>query len=242
MARLAFRHSPLRIPYSHHRAHPSSKPRACSNDVSPPLTPPTTLDQTLTLAATSLDKALSTGVKRANLTALIPGLNPLIEETVPYSDSLLNNLSYSLTHRSTALSSSPSVALLFKSAGTAAAARVQYPDNDDARVQFSSYFRRDASAGGSVSPHANIIIHPISSRGDRVMDDLEAIIECAPDASWILLNADFGIDRAAVGMRELARRDRFLNSFVNVFYFRNLVSQRFYEFHFCLALNASILL
>lgn len=56
------------------------------------------------------------------------------------------------------------------------------------------------------------------------MDDLEAVLGRAPDALWIMINADLGLDRAAVGMRESARRDRFLNSFVDVFYFRNLVS------------------
>lgn len=227
MSSLAFLQLPLIIRSKRRPSRLSSPiPHACSRNVSqsPPLTPPTSIEQTLSLAAISLDRALSSGIKRAKITALIPGLNPLIEETVPYSDSLLNTFSYSLTRHSDTLSSCSSVALLFKSAGTAAAARFQYPDNDDACVRFESYFRRDARTDAPASPHANVIVNPTSARGDNIMDDLETVVERAPDALWVVLNADMGVDRAAVGMRESARRDRFLNSFVDVFYIRNLVS------------------
>lgn len=211
--------SPFLSPPLSRPSRPSHAIRACQPSAPSPPQPPCNLDETVALASTSLAAVLSTGAKRAKLSAIIPGLNPLIEDTVPYSDSTLNTLAYGLA-KSPALSDG-SVALLFKSAGTAAAARQFLAPADD-KLTFASYFRRDATTA-RVSKHVNLVVNPTSARGDRVMDDLEAVIAEAPHAVWVLLNPDFGIDRAAVGMREISRRDSFLSSFQNAFYFRNLV-------------------
>lgn len=207
------------LPHRRTRIRLHLQPHACATAASKP--PPRNVDETITLAGASLDAVLNTGAKRAKLSAVIPGLNPLIEDAVPYSDTLLNNVAYGLTQQCLTLASVPSVAVLFKSAGTAAAARASLGPVDE-RVTFGSYFRRDGS-GARVSQHANLVVNPTSARGDRIMDDLEAVLSEAPDATWVLLNADMGIDRAAVGMREIARRDDFLAGFVDAFYFRNLV-------------------
>lgn len=205
------------LPRRRARMHLHRQPHACAT----PPPPPRDVDEAIALASASLNTVLDTGAKRAKLSAVIPGLNPLIEDAVPYSDTLLNSVAYGLTQQCPTLASLPSVAMLFKSAGTAAAARASLRAADE-RVTFGSYFRRDGS-GARVSQHANVVVNPTSARGDRVMDDLEAVLNEAPDATWVLLNADLGIDRAAVGIREIGRRDDFLAGFVEAFYFRNLV-------------------
>lgn len=153
------------------------------------------------------------------LDLIVPGLNTLIEDTAPFSDTLLNSLVTSIADNSSALNER-SVALLYKSAGTAAAAKAQYAGEKD--VLFASYSKRDG--GGERIKEANMIVRPTSERGARVMEDMEAIVSEAPEAIWVLINPDFGIDRAATGMKEMERRRKFLDTFINACYFRNLVS------------------
>lgn len=200
-------------------------PRHATKCVASPVTqPPPDIDACVALASQSLTEILSAGTNRAHVIALIPGLNPLIEDAVPYSDTALNTLAYSLARTCPALTSQPDLSILFKSTGTAAAAEVALRLPEDLPITFASYFRRDGGDKESrVSQHANIVVNPVSLRGDRVMDDLETVMAEAPDAMWVLLNPDLGRERASVGMREIARRDQFMQGFTNAFYFRNLV-------------------
>lgn len=210
-----------------------------SSSENPSVKPPTSLESTVTLATSALNKAIEDGNKRLLVTALIPGLNPLIEQTVPLSSSLLQILAKSLVTHTSSLNSNSS-ALLFSSSGFAAAAAAQIlrerqdvrlvsneenstSDNQPPKITTASFARRDI-IDGRTSPNCNVIVNPISSRGDPVMDDLETILSENEQATWLLLNPDLGVDRAAVGMHENTRRSTFLQSFVNTFYFRNLVS------------------
>lgn len=214
---------PSPVPRSRAGARQRVRPVAICAAAAPP-PPPTDIDGAIALASKSLSDTIASGTKRAKLSALIPGLNPLIEETVPYSDALLNTIAYGLACSCPALAEQPSVALLFKSAGTAAAAQASLRPPQDGPVTFASYFRRDGGESTTrASPHANVLINPTSVRGDRIMDDLETVVDEAPEALWVVLNPDLGLDRAAVGMREMTRRDNFLKTFSTAFYFRNLV-------------------
>lgn len=225
--------------------------KCCASTEKSDLKPPTSLESTVSLATQAITNAIGDGHKRVGVTALIPGLNPLIEETVPYSAALLNILAKGLVQYTPQIndeaSSSPP-ALLFASAGTAAAAAAQYKRDapttagnvtEEFQIETASFSKRDGKANRT-SPSANVIVAPVSSRGDPIMDDLETIIKENDDALWILLNPDFGADRAAVGMRENARRASFEESFRDTFYFRSLVSKirkrkrkrKFYTTHF----------
>lgn len=211
-------------PYIVCLSKPRRRVRHVTSCIATPNTqPPGDVDATIVLASQSLADTLSTGTKRARVSAIIPGLNPLIEDAVPYSDTVLNTLAYNLARTCPVLADQPDVFLLFKSTGTAAAARAALRPPEDVPITFGSYFRRDGGLTARASQHANIVVNPTSLRGDRVMDDLDSIIAEAPDAVWVLLNPDLGQERAAVGMREIARREEFLQSFANAFYFRNLV-------------------
>lgn len=94
-------------------------------------------------------------------------------------------------------------------------------DEEDDEIAIASYYRRDFYEGRTKD--VNFIVSPVSNRGDSVMDDLDTILSEAPDAVWVLVNAALTLDRAAVGMSENKRRQDFLESFTEVFYFRNLV-------------------
>lgn len=194
---------------------------------------PTSLEDTVSLATKAISHAIQAGHKRIGVNALIPGLNPVIEQTVPYSSSSLNILAKGLVQYTPELNATPSSSLLFSSAGTAAAATAQYArstvaegqpaeESQGTAVSTSSYSKRDFNPGRT-SPCTNVIVAPISSRGDPIMDDLEKVIAESPDSTWLLLNPQLGEDRAAVGIQESSRRAAFSDTFVNAFYFRNLV-------------------
>lgn len=216
----------------------SSTISACASRPEGVPLPPTSLELTVPLATQAITDALDAGHTRLRLNALIPGLNPAVEQSYPYSVAALNTLARSVIVFNSQLSQVPSCSLLFSSTGAAAMASSQYI-RDESRYTYSeseqmaaipveinmaSFAKRDAKAART-SPHVNVIVAPISSRGDPVMDDIDEIMLENPEATWILLNADFGVDRAAVGMRESNRRAAFIASFTEAFYFRNLVSQ-----------------
>lgn len=231
---------------THHITQTFLSPTCCTQPPTPPPAQPqlpTNLPSTITFAAAAASKALATGATRIKVTALIPGLNPQLEEAVPYSSQTLYTLARGIAISTPALRTL-STTLLFPSSGDAAAAAAFYRReiSEDASVRTASYFRRDGKEG-RVSTDANVIVAPISSRGDRVMDDLESVISEAPDAIWVLLNADLDVDRASVGMAENERRASFIRAFINAFYFRNLVRyiiSRIYSQ--CLSLTASFFL
>lgn len=229
---------------THAQVSPSSICRRPSICCASSPDPPTSIEAAVALAAKSVDNAISAGVKRVRVTALIPGLNPIAEDTYPFSLSLQNILARALVTQTSTLSALPDASLLFESAGTAAAASAQYTrdagetyvrgddddNNDDTvnnedgqsvRVKTASFAGRDF-VEGRASKHANVLVAPVSSRGDPIMDDLEAVIREAPDAVWVLFNARLDVDRAAVGMAESTRRASFEESFEDIFYFRNL--------------------
>lgn len=214
---------------THHITQTFLSPTCCTQPPTPPPAQPqlpTNLPSTITFAAAAASKALATGATRIKVTALIPGLNPQLEEAVPYSSQTLYTLARGIAISTPALRTL-STTLLFPSSGDAAAAAAFYRReiSEDASVRTASYFRRDGKEG-RVSTDANVIVAPISSRGDRVMDDLESVISEAPDAIWVLLNADLDVDRASVGMAENERRASFIRAFINAFYFRNLFEVR----------------
>lgn len=221
--------TPLRRPRTIHRTSFRAKPlhistslRACTEIP----TPPTTLDVLIPQVAATVDTAIANGHRRLQLTTLIPGLNPQIENTVPYNEELFQQISLQLILSSEKLSQYPTISLLFKSAGTAAAALNQFRKSEIAipeNVNIASYFGRDAAMGKSRIGNANIIVNPASARGNPVFKDLMSLLAEDKDAIWILINPDFSADRAALGMREIEETEMFLASFTSVFYFRNLV-------------------
>lgn len=165
---------------------------------------------------------------RARLTALIPGLNPALEETFPYSDRLLCDVALALAR---ATANRRRVRLLFKSAGTAAAASQYYakgsqegPLGED--ISLASFNKRDSSRDGTPlvsSGELGIFVNPKNSIGDPVILDVQHVVDTAPaDASWILFNHDFTADRNALGLAEQTRRTAFVESFCEVFYFRSV--------------------
>lgn len=214
------------IPKLRHVHFPSRRPRARSSPFSCAASParaiPTSLSETLALTSASITSALGNSHTHLRVTALIPGLNPAIEDTVPYSSETLFRLAHGVVAETPALASLSDVSLLFPSAGTAAsAAKLFTSECPTENIRAASFYLRDA-VEDRVSQSANVIVSPISSRGDRVMDDLEKVLSEAPGAIWILLNAQLDVDRAAVGMKESTRRSAFMKRFVPVFYFRNL--------------------
>lgn len=190
---------------------------------------PTSLQALTTLAAKSVSEALKDGEKRIRITALPPTLNPVLENSFPYSAQNLHILVRDILLQTPVETSKTSI--LFASAGQAASAKAQYKkeisvfakleDEEDDEIAIASYYRRDFYEGRTKD--VNFIVSPVSNRGDSVMDDLDTILSEAPDAVWVLVNAALTLDRAAVGMSENKRRQDFLESFTEVFYFRNLV-------------------
>lgn len=198
-----------------------------------PTPPPNSLSSTVTLATAAISKAIQDGNKRLVISALIPGVNPALEQNFPFSVSLLNTLAKSLVTATPELKSTPT-SLIFQSAGTAAAAAAQFSRDDQQSqtedglqlISTSSYASRDISRERT-SPHTNVIVNPVSSCGDPIVDDLENVISENPEATWLLFNPQLDVDRAAVGMRENTRRAAFVSSFTNTFYYRPLVSYIF---------------
>lgn len=198
--------------------------------------PPTTIESTISQASAALSRATSAGEKRLRVSALIPGLNPLVEDAYPYSTAALNQLARGIVLDTPQLEAAPSCSLLFQSSGAAALASRQYSREDSlsephttaqgqssVEISTASYAIRDTSLNRS-SPDTNVIVAPTSARGESIMDALESVIADDPSATWILLNPDLTLDRASVGMGESTRRATFLQSFTEAFYFRNIVS------------------
>lgn len=197
--------------------HPRARRRSASVVVCSAAVPPTDMEATVRLASASLSQALAAGHKRLRVVALIPGLNPQVEDTFPFSSATLNNLALRTLKSTAQLAEAPSSALLFASTGTAQSAQAQYNRDGVAMPQGCCVASFDEPC-----EHVNMLIAPITSRGDPVLPSLQRSIDTFPDAIWVLLNGDFGADRAAVGMRQSAERDAFVKSFVNAYYVRNL--------------------
>lgn len=174
------------------------------------------------LASQSVKAALQAGHGRVRVDAIIPGLNVRVEETYPYSSATLNTVALQTALNSGLVGDAQRCALLFASAGAAAAARTQYRRDGVALPEQLD----TASFSDAPSADANVVVAPVATRGDALLPVLEAAVGRAPHAVWVLLNADLSGDRAAVGMRESARRARFEDSFERAFYFRNLFAVR----------------
>lgn len=205
------------------KCHPSSliisKNRSSVCCTQQPISIPTTLSDTINLAAKSTQAAIEAGHKQICVTALPPGLNPVLEENFPFSLPALHTLASGLFTETPYLRNLPDTRILFSSAGGAAAFTASM---DSKSPTATSYAIRD-STDNTFSPHANLLVSPITYRGDRVMDDLEAALAAQPDAIWVLLNPSLGVDRAVVGIKESSRRAAFRDMFFDAFYFRNLV-------------------
>lgn len=221
-----------------HRTRPVVCPvaTASSNDRPDPPSPPTSIESTIALASAAVSDAIDAGEKRLRVSALIPGLNPLVEDAYPYSTAALNKLARGIILDTPQLGAAASCSLMFQSSGSAALATKQFSREDalseaqttrqehpSVEISTTSYAMRDASSNRS-SPDTNVIVAPTSSRGESIMDALESVIADDPSATWLLLNPDLTLDRAAVGMGESTRRATFLQSFSEAFYFRNIVS------------------
>lgn len=203
-------------------------------ECSPP--PPADLPSAVRIAGESLRRACLP--QRAQTHFLIPGLNTTLEDTFPYSDSLLSDAALLLGETAAKTyadedGSLPNVVLLFKSAGTAAAARAYYSKSNrfpellsSGRLYIKSFALRDSPFGGNaLLPEHNsvaIVVNPATSRGDKVVDEVKALTEREVGRAFILLNPDFSADVSALGIVERGRRDDFLASFTPVFYLRTL--------------------
>lgn len=205
---------------------------------------PTSPEEVVSIGARAIDNAWKSGVRRMQIGALIPGLNPALEETFPYNDQLLVQTVRRLVEESDTIRNAPHIALLFKSAGTAAAALDLYQKTTQLQenVSVASFFRRDTPVGDASrlaeAPGFNIVVNPVNSRGDPVILDIMDLVKEQPEASWILINPDFTGDRSALGVREIDRRNKFLSDFAQVFYFRNLV-RRLLNANICVILNSA---
>lgn len=205
--------------------------------------PPTSLPDALSLAKPALKQLLSLPAPRVKLRLLIPGLNTLLEDTFPYSDATLNTAAaLAALAALDALPAAP-CALLFKSAGTAAAARAFYASSPanvpepfaslvGTRVSLASFAGRDASAAPPYPPGAIVIlVNPATARGDPVVRDIDALLAAGaasptPPAAWVLLNPDFDAGVSALGMAERGARTALLDSFEEVLYLRTLAEIR----------------
>lgn len=188
---------------------------------------PQNLNEVVQGCARGIDLAFVSGHRRLQVRALVPGLNSALEDAFPYNEKLLQMLTLSLVRTSSVLIEAPRVALLFKSAGTAAAAQQAYLKANEPMPPNLDLGAYDGSPLSAIDDNGNgavrVIVNPISARGNPILPDIETAVKEEPRATWILLNADFTADRSALGIRELDRRAAFLNTFVDVFYFRNLV-------------------
>eukprot|EP00171_Calliarthron_tuberculosum_P020992 IDg20992t1 len=208
---LAFCTAPVRLPSST-RVSVHTHIRCCS-------AVPRNLNEAVKVCARALDAAAAGGARRMRVRALVPGLNPALEDSFPYNEKLLLMLTLSLVRTSDALAEAPRVALLFKSAGTAAAATnackssgERLPDHVDIGVYDDARALPEKIDGA-----VRVIVNPVSARGNPVVNEIERAVNRDPGATWVLLNPDFDADRSAMGVRELDRRADFLSQFVDVF-------------------------
>ncbi len=185
----------------------------------PPVTVPANINEVVQTCASGLDRASAAGYKRMRVRALVPGLNPGLENNFPYNEKLLLMLVLSLARTASLTSKAERVNLRFKSAGTAASALKTYGEGEPlpANIHLAVYDDPNDTEGD-----VNIIINPVAARGNPVLAEIERALGRAPEATWILFNPDFSADRSALGMRDQTKRDEFLKQFVDAFFFRNL--------------------
>jgi Domain of unknown function (DUF1995) len=166
---------------------------------------------------------------RSKIHALVPGLIPGIEDAYPYNETLLYDLVLAIAIRLAEFRIK--IVLLFKSAGTVAAATQYYRKSDKfpdipETISLASFCPRDGPRDGKplIPPDAlGIVVNPVNSRGDPVILDIASMVgSCATSCEWILFNPDFTADRSALGVAEVSRRNAFLETFEDVFYLRNL--------------------
>lgn len=200
-----------------------------------PTAPPGSLPDAVRLAGESLRAANLP--HRAQAHFLIPGLNTNLEDTYPYSDSLMSDTALLLGEAAANVYADedqqlPNIVLLFKSAGTAAAAQAYFTRSNkfqdvvsSGRLFIKSFALRDSPLQESTLLPDNsvaIVVNPATSRGDKVVDEVRAVIHREIGRAFILLNPDFSADVSALGIVERGQRDEFLASFVPVFYLRTL--------------------
>lgn len=239
--------------------HDTKSSRRCSFDrypvryprcrVAPTACVPRSVEDTVRVASRSIEEAASQGVRQMQLGVLVPGLNPSLEENVPYNEGLLFAVAAALATECNLFKDAPKVSLLFKSAGTAASASQNYKKNEEKLLQnpnvsIASFDKRDqdfeapsdaqslsssgnvtAEGSGAVQDSAkpvNLIVNPVSARGDPLVDHLAQLTSNRQSEFWIMLNPDFTADRSALGLRDMGKREAFLQSFAQIFYFRNL--------------------
>ncbi|CAM9109817.1 unnamed protein product, partial [Phaeothamnion confervicola] len=168
-------------------------------------------------ALDSVRRAVKAGEKRLQVDILLPGLNPKLENSAPYSPALLLSL---LREVLSAFDDCASVKVLFSSAGDAAMAQKAY---SDAAWPLNTNVRFGGCIRTAVGPadDAVLIVSPRNSVGDPVILEVEAVVAAAPHAAVLLFNPDLG-EKVALGIRERDRRNSFLGTFRQVFYFRNL--------------------
>jgi Domain of unknown function (DUF1995) len=220
-----FRSSPVTF-------HRRISPQCCASVPSPAV--PTSFSEAVAGAAAALSTAAA---PRATVSALVPGLNPALEDTAPYSDATLCDLALGLAVALSGCTDPPRrVALLFKSAGTAAAARAYYTASSPLlpSLSIASFAARDAARAAPSQPPPRVVpvgavgifVNPVNSRGDPVdRDDVQPLVEREGDESdFILLNPDFAADSSALGVAEMSRRASFLRTFVCAYYFRSVFS------------------
>lgn len=185
---------------------------------------PRNINEVVQECVSGIDRASAAGIRRMRIRALIPGLNPALEDTFPYSEKLLLMCVLSIARTSQVCLGCTQVNLRFKSAGTAASALQAFGADEDnplpANVNITTYVDDDDSDDDSDS--VNIVINPVAARGNPVLEEIEAAVGKSPGGTWLLFNPDFTADRAARGMKDQQKRAEFIESFVDVFYFRNL--------------------
>lgn len=182
---------------------------------------PRNINEVVQACVSAIDSASAAGIRRMRIRALLPGLNPSLEDSFPYSEKLLLMCVLSIA-RMSEVCTSTEVNLRFKSTGTAASALQTYGTENPlpANINITVYDDRDDLTCEPDS--VNIIINPVAARGNPVLKEIETGVAKCPDGIWVLFNPDFTADRAALGMKYQQRRLDFLATFVDVFYFRNL--------------------
>jgi Domain of unknown function (DUF1995) len=212
--------------------HRRVSPRCCASVPAPAV--PTSFSEAVAGAAAALSTAAA---PRATVSALIPGLNPALEDTAPYSDATLCDFALGLAVALSECTDPPRrVALLFKSAGTAAAAKAYYAASSPLlpSLSIASFAARDAARATPSQPPPRVVpvgavgifVNPVNSRGDPVdRDDVQPLVEReGAESDFILLNPDFTADSSALGVAEMSRRASFLRTFVCAYYFRSVFS------------------
>jgi hypothetical protein len=161
--------------------------------------PPKRLDETLEKLCSSISTAISEGHERLRCVVGLPGVNQQLESTVPYSETLLQNISYGVANR-LALNEelgledgSVEVRLVFSSTGRAHLAQRYFQDSKNGGT--GSENPTEILCFGQESPHAiwsaneleskrgkrwiglMIFIEPRNLRGDSALLCIEEMVE-----------------------------------------------------------------